>query len=60
MLEDKVTDAASYRLTLADLKTLQKNAAAVGKLPLFRVNFRDRGTFFVIDEAWLLQLLGKS
>jgi hypothetical protein len=43
-----------------DLRTLSKNAKLEGKLPVFTLTFVGRDRYYMVDEAFFLELIGGS
>lgn len=57
MVQLKSTDAASYRLTLFDIKQLEYHAWVEHKLPIFLVQFlKENKVYAIVDVADLDQL----
>lgn len=57
MVQLKSTDAASYRLTLFDMKQLEYHAKVEHKLPIFLVQFlNENKVYAIVDVAELDQL----
>ena len=57
MVQLKSTDAASYRLTLFDMKQLEYHAGVEHKLPIFLVQFlKENKVYALVDVAELDQL----
>ena len=57
MVQLKSTDAASYRLTLFDMKQLEYHAGVEHKLPIFLVQFlKENKVYAIVDVADLDQL----
>jgi len=56
-VECKYTDKKSFTLKQDDLVKVG-NAASVDQMPVFMVEFRDKGnTYYIVEEGWFLQLL---
>jgi hypothetical protein len=58
LVEDKYTDAASFRLSVAALEKIEREALAGERIPVFRVDFAGHGRTAVVlretDFRWLL------
>lgn len=52
--ELKSTDAASYRITLNDLHTLEYNAAVAHKLPVFAIQFLQSNEVYLLIKPDML------
>jgi len=48
LIEDKFTDADSYTINLSTLKTVEKQAAKVHKVPFLRFGFEKYGTNYIM------------
>ena len=55
-VECKYTDKKSYSLKYEDLRKVA-NASTGDQMPLFQIDFRDRGSYYIVPEGWFLQLL---
>ena len=55
-VECKYTDKKSYSLKYEDLRKVA-NASTGDQMPLFQLDFRDRGSYYIVPEGWFLQLL---
>jgi len=59
LVEDKVTSSDSYSLNQNTLSKIFAQARNIGKKPLLRVSM-SRGTYYVLDEVTLVNLLNKQ
>jgi hypothetical protein len=57
LVDDKVTDAKSFSVTMKLWRKLSSEAWANKKRPVLRVNFNQGPVVYVIDEMTMMELL---